>query len=147
MLMLYLFKLELFNLTLNYSYSTECPVIADTREDRGRLIQRQVGQHNRSVVKRSVLVGARSLTCAEINLLELAIGTRDGVWLITRVRTELRMQHMRHLPQLKSEVEMYELMERTPSRYDSYPLMTDQYVHSAHFSGRGSPAAKLPAAA
>jgi hypothetical protein len=147
MLMLYLFKLEVFDLTLNCSYSTECPVIADTREDRGQLIRRQFGDHNRSVMKRSVLVGARALTCAEINLLELAIGTNDGVWLTTRIRTELGAQHIRHLPRLKSEVEMYEFMERTPEGYDGYPLMTDQYVHSTHFSRRGSSAARLSAAA
>ena len=147
MLMLYLFKLEVFDLTLNYCYSTECPVIADTREDRGQLISRQFGDHNRSVVKHSVLVGARALTCAEINLLDLAIGTKDGLWLTTRVRTDLRAQHVRHLPRLQSEVEMYEFMERTPEGYDGYPLITDQYVHSTYFSRRGSSAAGLPAAA
>jgi hypothetical protein len=147
MLMLYLFKLEVFDLTLNYSYSTERPVTADTREDRGRLVRRQFDDHTRSVVKRSALAGARALTCAEINLLESAIDTKDSLWLTTRIRTDLHAQHLRHLPRLQSEVDMYELMERTPSRYDSYPLMTDQYVHSAHFSRRGSPAARLPAAA
>jgi hypothetical protein len=147
MLMLYLFKLEVLDLTLNYSYSTECPVIADTREDRGQLISRQFGDHNRSVVKYSVLVGARALTCAEIDLLDLAIGTKDVLWITTRIRTELRAQHVRHLPRLQSEVEMYESMERTPDGHDSHPLMTDQYVHTAHFSRRGSSAAGLPASA
>jgi len=147
MLMLYLFKLEVFDLTLNYSYSTECPVIADTREDREQLIRRQFGDHNRSIVKCSLLVGARALTCAEIDLLESATGTEDGLWLTTRVRTELRAQQMRNLPRLQSEVEMYQLMERTPDGHDSYPLMTNQYVHSAHFSRKGSPAARLSAAA
>jgi hypothetical protein len=147
MLMLYLFKLEVFDLTLNYSYSTECPVIADTREDRGRLIRRQFDDHNRSVVKRSVLVGARALTCAEIKLLELAIDTKDSLWLTTRTRADLHAQHLRHLPRLQSEVEMYELMERSPEGHDGYPLMTDQYVHTTHFSRRGSSAARLPAAA
>jgi hypothetical protein len=142
MFMLYLFKLEVLDLTLNYSYSTECSVIADTREDRGRLIRCQFDDHNLSVVKRSVLVGARALTCAEIKLLEMATGTNDAPWLTTRVRTDLNAQHERHLPRLVSEIEMYELMEHTPGSHDAYPLTT-----STHFRRRSSSAATLPAAA
>jgi hypothetical protein len=147
MLMLYLFKLEVFDLGLNYSYSTECSVIADTREDRGRLLCFQFSDHNGSAVKRSVLIGARALTFAEVQLLELATATSETVWQTTRVRTDLRAQHARHLPRLQSEAEMYELMERTPEGYDGYPLMADQYIHSMRFSRRGSDAARTLAAA
>ena len=79
MLMLYQFKLEVFDLRLQYSYSTNCSVIADTRDDRGPLIHRQFGDHNGSSVKRSVLLGARALTCAEVKLLQHARGASDSV--------------------------------------------------------------------
>ncbi len=147
MLMLYLFKVEVFDLGLNYTYSTDSVLIADTHEDRSKLLRFQFGGHNRSVVKRSVLLGARALTCAEVHLLESTIGTSANVWQITRIRTDLRARQVRHLPRLQDEVEMYELMERTPERYDGYPLMANQYIHSTRLSRRGSSAARLPAAA
>jgi len=147
MLMLYLFKVEVFDLGLTYSYTTNCVVIADTQEDRTRLIRCQYGDHNKSVVKRSVLLGARALTYAEVALLEMSSGTSDSVWLTTRVTTEPRTPYVRHLPHLQSEEEMYEATENAPERYDTSPLMSDQYIHSARFSQEHSVAASLPAAA
>jgi hypothetical protein len=146
MLMLYLFKVEVFDVGLNYSYSANSLIIADTHEDRSKLLRFQFGDHNESVVKRSVLLGARALTCAEVHLLESTIGTSANLWQITR-RTDPRARQVRHLPRLQNEGEMYELMERAPERYDGYPLMTDQYVHSTHFSRRGSDTARLLAVA
>jgi hypothetical protein len=147
MLMLYLFKVEVLDLGLNYSYSTDCVVIADTHEDRGRLIRSQFGNHNGSAVKRSVLLGARALSCSEVALLERSAGTTDSLWLATCVWQVIRAPHVRHLPRLESDEDMYELMERAPDRYDSYPLMTDQYIHSKRFSQNGSAAASLAVAA
>lgn len=147
MLMLYLFKVEVLDLGLNYSYATDCIVIADTCEDRGRLIRCQYGNHNGGFVKRSVLLGARALSRCEVASLERRAGTIDSLWLTTRVRTGTRMPHVRHLPRLQSEGEMYEAMERAPERYDGLPLMADQYIHSKHFSRNGSAAASLSAAA
>lgn len=147
MLMLYVFKVEVLDLGLNYSYSTDCVVIADTHEDRRQLIGSQFGDQNRSVVKRSVLLGARALSWGEVALLERSAGTTDSLWLTTRVRTGTRVSHVRHLPRLQSDEDMYELMERAPERYDSFPLMTEQYIHSKRFSQHGSAAASLSAAA
>ncbi len=147
MLMLYLFKVEVFDLGLNYSYSTDCFVIADTHEDRGRLIRYQFGNHNGSVVKRSVLLGARALSCSEVVLLERSAGTTDSVWLATCLRTRPSMPNVRHLPRLESDEDMYELMEQAPDRYDGLPLLTDQYIHGKHFSRNGSVAASLSTAA
>jgi hypothetical protein len=147
MLMLYVFKVEVLDLGLNYSYSTDCFVIADTHEDRGRLIRCQFGNHNESVVKRSVLLGAKGLSCSEVVLLERSAGTTDSVWLATYVRPGTSVSNVRHLPRLESDEDMYELLERAPERYDGFPLMTDQYIHSKHFSRSGSAAVSLSTAA
>lgn len=147
MLMLYLFKVEVFDLGLNYTYSTDCFVIADTREDRGRLIRYQFGNHNGSAVKRSVLLGARALSCSEVVLLERSAGTTDSVWLATCLRIRPSVPNVRHLPRLESDEDMYELMERAPEPYVSFPLMPEQYIHSNHFSQRGPVAASFSAAA
>jgi hypothetical protein len=147
MLMLYLFKVEVFDLGLRYSYSSDCVVIADTQEDRNQLLRRQFGNHNGSSVKRSVLLGARALSCAEVVLLKTTVGTSDSLWLTTRVRAETRISYVRQLPRLQSEEEMYELMESAPERYDISPLMTDQYLHSRYFSQNDSATASLRAAA
>ena len=147
MLMLYLFKVEVFDLGLTYSYSADTVIIADTHEDRSKLLRFQLGDHNKSVVKRSVLLGARALTCAEVHLLESTIGTSANLWQITRVRTDPRATQVRHLPRLQNEGGMYDLIERAAERYDGNPLMTDQYVHSTHFSRRGSDTARLLAVA
>lgn len=138
MLMLYLFKVEIFDLGLNYSHSSDCVVIADTREDRGRLIRSQFGEHNGSVVKRSVLLGTRALTLTESRLLESSAGTRDSTWLVTRVSSMQRKPYVRILPRLHDEGDMLELLERFPECYDSTPLMDDQYTHSVWFSKAGS---------
>jgi hypothetical protein len=147
MLMLYVFKVEVLDLGLNYSYSTDCVVIAETHEDRGRLIRCQFGNHNGSAVKHSVLLGARTLSCSEVALLERSAGTTGNPWLVTRVWRVTRAPHVRHLPRLESDEDMYELMERAPERYDSFPLMTDQYIHSKRFSQNGSAGASLAAPA
>jgi len=55
--------------------------------------------------------------------------------------------HVRHLPRLESDEDIYELMEQAPERYDSFPLMMDQYIHSKRFSRNGSAPASLSAAA
>ena len=147
MLMLYLFKVEVFDLGLNYSYSSDCVVIADTREDRGRLIRSQFGEHNGSVVKHSVLVGARALTLNEVKLLEASAGTSNTVWLVTHIPPARRTPIVRPLPQLRDKCDMDELLARNPERYDSTPLMDDQYMHSAWFSRPGSATTRLSAAA
>lgn len=147
MLMLYVFKIEVLDLGLNYSYSTDCFVIADTHEDRSRLIRCQFGNHNGSVVKRSVLLGARALSCSEVVLLESSAGTTDSVWLATYVRPGTSLPNVRHLPRLESDEDMHELVERAPGRYDGFPLMTDQYIHSKHFFWSRSAPASLSTAA
>lgn len=147
MLMLYQFNVEVFDLGLSYSYATRCTVIADTREDRSCLIRHQFGTHNENVLKRSVLLGARSLTCSEIDLLKLSVETDVSIWLTTRLKTESSDLQVRHLPRLQSEKDLYELLERAPERYDSIPLMMDQYMYSKSFCQSGSTAADARAAA
>ncbi|MDE3103868.1 MAG: hypothetical protein KGK08_01720 [Acidobacteriota bacterium] len=147
MLMLYLFKVEVFDLGLNYSYSSDCVVIADTHEDRGQLIRCQFGEHNRSVVKHSVLVGARALTLNEVKLLEASAGASDTVWLVTRVSCMRRTPYVHPLPTLHAESYMLELQERFPELYDSTPLMDNQYMQSVWFSKSGLAAGPLRAAA
>jgi hypothetical protein len=147
MLMLYQFKLEVLNLRLQYSCSTNCSVIADTRDDRGSLIRRQFGEHNGRSVKRSVLLGARALTYAEVELLRRTRGTSDSVWLATRVHPAGDVHGLRHLPRLKSEAELHELLESDPEGYDTLPLTADQYIHGQSFSHEASGAESLLAAA
>jgi hypothetical protein len=149
MLMLYLFKVEVFDRSLNYRYSTDCVVIGDTHEDRGRLIRCQFGDHNASVVKRSVLLGARGLTLRETALLEDHAGTRDQVWLMTRASSTQGRLPVRPLPRLYDECDMLELelTEPSPEGYDSTQLMDGQYVHSVWFSNSGSAATPFQVAA
>jgi hypothetical protein len=147
MLMLYQFNVEVFDLCLNYSYATHCTVIADTHEDRSCLIRHQFGTHNESVLKRSVLLGARSLTCSEIDLLKVSVETDVSIWLTTRLKTESSDLQVRHLPRLQSEKDLYELLERAPECYDSIPLMINQYMYSKCFCQSGSTAADARAAA
>lgn len=149
MLMLYLFKVEVFDLGLNYSYSTDCVVIGDTHEDRCRLIRCQFGDHSRSVVKRSVLLGTRALTLREIDLLENLAGTKDRVWLMTRTSSTQGRQPVRPLPRFYDECDMLELelLGRFPGDYDSTPLMDDQYMHSVRFSRAALAATPFRAAA
>lgn len=149
MLMLYLFKVEVFDLSLNYPYSTDCIVIGDTHEDRGRLIRCQFGDQNASAVKRSVLLGARGLTLRETTLLKGHAGTRDRVWLMTRASSTQGSVSVRPLPRLYDECDMLELelTERSPEDYDSTQLMDDQYVHSVWFSKSGSAATPFRVAA
>jgi hypothetical protein len=146
MLMLYLFKVEVFDLRLSYPYSTNSVIIADTREDRSRLLRLQFGDRDGIVVKRSVLLGARTLTCREVSLLDMSVGTSGSIWLTTRVRT-VGAPHARHLPRLQSEEEMYEITERVSERYDSFPLGTDQYIHGVRFSQSKQVEARLAPAA
>jgi hypothetical protein len=147
MLMLYQFNVEVFDLGLEYSYATHCTVIADTHEDRSHLLRHQFGAHNKSVLKRSVLLGARSLTCSEIDLLEVSVETDVSIWLTTRLRSETSDLQVRHLPRLQSEEDMYELLERAPECYDSIPLMMDQYMYSKCFCKCHSTAVDIRAAA
>jgi len=149
MLMLYLFKVEVFDRGLDYSYSTDCVVIGDTQEDRGQLIRCQFDDHNESVVKRSVLLGARALTLRELKLLQDFAGRRNRIWLMTPV-SQLHSKHpVRPLPRLYEECDMLELelLDRSPEGYDSIPLMDDQYMHSVWFSRRGSAAIPFRVAA
>ena len=136
MLMLYLFKVEVFDLGLNYSYATDCVVIADTHEDRSRLIRCQFGDHNGSILKRSVLLCARGLTLRETRLLENFAGTRNRAWLMTRLSSTKDKLPVRHLPRLYNECDMLalELMDRNPAGFDSTPLMDHQYIYSVWFS-------------
>lgn len=149
MLMLYLFKVEVFDLDLTYTYSSDCVVIADTHEDRGRLIRCQFGDHSGSVVKRSVLLGARGLTLTEVKLLVASVGTRNQVWLMTRVSSTQSKRCVRPLPRLYDECDMLELelLDRSPEGYDSTLLMKDQYIHSVWFSRTGPTATSLQVAA
>jgi hypothetical protein len=147
MLMLYLFKVDVLDLGLNYPYSSDCVVIADTHEDRGRLLCKQFGAHNRSVVKHFVLLGARALTLAETRLLKTSVATADRVWLVTRIGSFRQNFTGRSLPRLYDEGSMYELLERNPELYDTTPLWDDQYMHSVWFSRSGSGATIVPAAA
>ncbi len=149
MLMLYLFKVEVFDLRLNYSYTINTVVIADTKEDRGPLLRCQFEGHNESLVKRSVLLGARALTLGETRLLEDHAGTRDQVWLMTRVSSAQDKNAVRPLPRLYDECDMLEieLLDRTPEGYDSMPLMEDQYMHSVWFSQAGPAVTPLQIAA
>ena len=133
MLMLYLFKVEVFDLSLNYAYSTDCTVIARTQDDRRRLLNRQFGDHNRSIVKRAVLLGARALTCGEAALLEGAVITAPTLWLTIRLSRGADEPGLRRLPRIQSGEEMYDLLERIPQKYDSSPLEEDQYVHGKRF--------------
>lgn len=139
MLMLYLFKVEVFDFGLNYSYATDCVVIADTHEDRSRLIRCHFGYHNVSIVKRSVLLGARGLTLGETKLLENLAGTKERAWLMTRPSSTKGKIPVRHLPRLYNECDMLELelMDRNPAGFDSTPLMEDQYIYSVWFSKVG----------
>ena len=141
MLMLYLFKVEVFDPGLNYSYSSDCVVIGDTHEDRGRLIRCQFENHSGSIVKRSVLLGARGLTPAEVKLLVASAGARNQVWLMTRVFSTQSKHCVRPLPRLYDECDMLELelLDPSPGGYDSTLLMKDQYIHSVWFS-RKAPA-------
>jgi len=136
MLMLYLFKVEVFDLSLNYSYATDCVVIADTHEDRSRLIRCQFGGHNGSIVKHSVLLGARGLTLKETRLLENFAGTSNRAWLMTRLSSTKNKLPVRYLPRIYDECDMLELelMDRDPAGFDSAPLREDQYMHSVWFS-------------
>jgi hypothetical protein len=138
MLMLYLFKVEVFDLGLNYSYATNTVVIADIKEDRGRLLRCQFDGHNGSAVKRSVLLGARGLTLRETKLLADLAGTKESVWLMTRIPPTRCGHPVLHLPRLYDECDMLELelLDRAGS-YDSTPLMDDQYMHSVWFSKAG----------
>jgi len=149
MLMLYLFKVEVFDLGLNYSYTANTILIASTREDRCQLLRCQFEGNNGGVVKRSVLLGARALTLEEIKLLEDHAGTRDQVWLMTRVPSAPSKHAVRPLPRLYDECDMLELelLDRTLGGYDSTPLMEDQYIHSVWFSQAGSAVTRLRAAA
>jgi hypothetical protein len=139
MLMLYLFKVEVFDLSLNYSYAKDCVVIADTHEDRSRLIRCQFGDHKGNILKRSVLLGARGLTLKETTLLENLAGTRNRAWLMTRLSSTENKLPVRHLPCLYNECDMLELelMDRNPAGFDSTPLREDQYMHSVWFSKVG----------
>ena len=149
MLMLYLFKVEVFDPDLNYSYSSDCVVIGDTHEDRGQLIRCQFGDHNGSVVKRSVLLGARGLSLTEVKLLVASAGTRNEVWLMTRVSSTQNRHCVRPLPRLYDECDMLELelLDRSPEGYDSTLLMKDQYIHSVWFSRTGPASTSLRVAA
>lgn len=149
MLMLYLFKVEVFDPGLNYSYSSDCVVIGDTHEDRGRLIRCQFEDHNGGVVKRSVLLGARGLTLTEVKLLVASFGTRNQVWLMTRVSLTQNRHCVRPLPRLYDECDMLELelLDRSPEGYDSTLLMKDQYIHSVWFSRTGPAPTSLRIAA
>ncbi len=147
MLMLYLFKAEVFDLGLNYSSSTDTVVIADSHEDRGRLLQQQFGEHDGRVVRRSVLLAARALTLTEIRLLESFTRIRTAAWLVTRLSSMDSGPYVRPLPRLLDESNMLELLERFPERYDSTALMRDQYVHSTWFSKLGSEVDPLRVAA
>ncbi len=149
MLMLYLFKVEVFDLGLNYSYSTSTVVIADTNEDRRRLVRCQFDGRNRSVVKRIVLLGARALTFQETKLLADLAGTKEQVWLMTRTSSTKGKHAVRPLPRLYDECDMLELelLDRSAGGYDSTPLMEDQYIHSARFSKTGSAAMPFRVAA
>lgn len=147
MLMLYLFTVEVFDLNLDYPYSSNCVVIADTHENRGQLLRKQFGNYNRSVLRRSVLISARALTKDEIRILERSADTADHVWLVTRIQPLGRSHTYRSLPRLYTEGAMYELQERTLELYDITPLWKDQYIRSAWFSQFGSVADVVPAAA
>jgi hypothetical protein len=147
MLMLYLFKVEVLDLGLNYIYSTDCTVIADTQEERRRLVHCQFGDHNRSALKRTVLLGARALTCGEVALLEHSFHTTSTLWLTYRLPCGPEESRIRRLPRIQSEVEIYELLERAPQHYDSLPLEQDQYLHGARFFHEGSSGVNAAAAA
>lgn len=112
----------MLDLGLNYLYSSDCVVIADTHEDRSRLLGKQFGDHNRSVVKHFVLVGARALTLAEIRLLKTSTTRTDRVWLVTRIGSFRQNLTGRPLPRLYDEGSVYELLETNPELYDTTPL-------------------------
>jgi hypothetical protein len=80
-------------------------------------------------------------------LLKLSVETDVSIWLTTRLKTESSDLQVRHLPRLQSEKDLYELLERAPERYDSIPLMMDQYMYSKSFCQSGSTAADARAAA
>jgi len=147
MLMLYLFTVEVFDLGLDYPYSSNCVVIADTHENRGQLLKKQFGNYNHSILRRSVLTAARVLTKDEIRTLERSAGTADHVWLVTRIQPLGQSHTHRSLPRLYTEGAMYELLERTLELYDITPLWEDRYIRSAWFSQLGSVADVVPAAA
>jgi hypothetical protein len=147
MLMLYLFTVEVFDLNLNYPYSSNCVVVADTRESRGQLLRKRFGNYNRSVLRRSVLTAARALTKDEIRTLEGSAGSVDHVWLVTRIQPLGQSHSYRSLPRLYTEGAMYELLDRTLELYDIAPLREDQYIRGAWFSQFNSVADVVPAAA
>lgn len=147
MLMLYLFKVEVFDLGLDYPYSSDYVVVADTHEDRGRLLQRQFGDRNRSVLKRSVLLGARALTLAETRLLETSFDTTDHLWLVTQARRLREEPPGRPLPRLCDESSMYEMLERSPEHLDMVPFRQEQLTDYVWPSRVGRVAAIVRAAA
>lgn len=134
MLMLYLFKIEVFDLNFHYTYAIDRVVIADTHEDRRWLIGQQFGAHNGSIVRRSVLLGARRLTVDEVRLLQTSVGTTEHVWLVTSIRPSRQKLVGRSLPRLSDEESLQELVKRTPGLYDTVKLREDQYVGSVWFS-------------
>lgn len=138
MLMLYVFKVEVFDLSLSYAYSTDYTIVAGTNEDRSLLVRSRFELDKQSVVKHSLLVGARFLTCSEVALLKAASSHDNPVWLVTRVRSARLSPGVRCLPRLTSEAEMLRLTKAKSEAYDGV-----LFLKGHQMSARNSHAANM----
>jgi hypothetical protein len=81
MLMLYNYALTMFDDQLKQSYRSSMTIVADTEDDRLKLLRQPVYERLDGHLIRQVLVSARALTLHELSILDEAMRSGpDGPW-------------------------------------------------------------------
>jgi hypothetical protein len=131
MLMLYTYRLTIFDKELQESYTCDHTIIADTTDDRTALLRKSLFDPHECSLTRHILVCARALSLREIAIIDKRMSLVFSVHSIYLTFHRHGGSHSAWLvapPRIRTNVEVSSIDERVIHQYSIEPIFRGQFA-------------------
>jgi hypothetical protein len=131
MLMLYTYRLTIFDKELEESYTCDHTIVADTTDDRTVLLRKSVFDPHECSLTRHILVCARALCLREVAILDKRISlvfSVHSIYLTFHRHGESRSACLVAPPRIRTSMEVSSIDERVIHQYSIEPIFRGQFA-------------------